>query len=355
MRPPTDELSVSRRTLLRGAVGATLTVAAAALLPACGSAGKVEQGGGASPEGPPETATIRLGTRPISCYAAQALAAEFLEQEGFTDVQYLNVGLKESFQKLAAGQIDLHLYPAPMASVRVDAGDPIVMLGGVQVGCFQIFGSPAITSMSDFKGKTIVTGGPDAPDHVFFGVTLANVGIDIRTDVTLVTKQPPEAAPLLARGEVDGLSALPPFSSELRARGVGHVVLDSMMDRPWSQVLCCMATANRTFMDQNPVATKRALRAMFKAADVVADDPERGIRAMVQQGFTAEKDFAATFEDLRMMPYDVWRSYDPADTLRFYALRLKEAGLIDATPEQIISRGADFRLLRELKQELREG
>jgi NitT/TauT family transport system substrate-binding protein len=107
-------------------------------------------------------------------------------------------------------------------------------------------------------------------------------------------------------------------------------------------------------MENNPVATLRGLRGLLKAADVVAKDPERGARAMVSGGFTREEHYAATLEDLRMMPYDVWRTHDPSDTLRFYGLRLSDAGLIKSTPAEIVSRGTDLRFLREVNQTLKE-
>ena len=45
--------------------------------------------------------------------------------------------------------------------------------------------------------------------------------------------------------------------------------------------------------------------------------------------------------------------YDPEDTLRFYALRLHEVGMIKKSPKQIIAQGTDWRFLRELKKELK--
>ena len=39
--------------------------------------------------------------------------------------------------------------------------------------------------------------------------------------------------------------------------------------------------------------------------------------------------------------------------MRFYALRLREAGLIKATPQKILADGTDWRLLNELKKELK--
>jgi NitT/TauT family transport system substrate-binding protein len=53
------------------------------------------------------------------------------------------------------------------------------------------------------------------------------------------------------------------------------------------------------------------------------------------------------------VPYGTWREYDPEDTLRFYALRLHELGLITSSPNQIIAEGTDWRFLNELKRELK--
>jgi len=345
-----DTYHLSRRSLLRGAAGVGLTAAAAALLPACGSGAKR----GAAIDGPPETTTFRLAKTPVTCAATQAVASEFLKQEGFTDLQYVELGdPRDTFAKFAAGETDMIAYPAPVAALRVDAGDPIVILGGVNSGCFQIVGTEAIKSLRDFRGKTILTGFFRSPDYVFLALTLANVGIDIRKDVRVVFGRAEESARLLAAGEVDGITALPPFSHALRTSGIGHVVLDSNKDRPWSQYLWSSPTVHRDFMEKNPVATKRALRALLRAADLVARDPERAARIMLDVGSIDEKLYGATLAELREIPHDVWRPYDPVDTLNFYALRLREAGLIKSTPEQVISRSTDFRFFRELKEELR--
>jgi NitT/TauT family transport system substrate-binding protein len=38
--------------------------------------------------------------------------------------------------------------------------------------------------------------------------------------------------------------------------------------------------------------------------------------------------------------------------VRFYALRLKEAGLLKSTPEEILKVGTDFRYFNQLQKEL---
>ena len=56
---------------------------------------------------------------------------------------------------------------------------------------------------------------------------------------------------------------------------------------------------------------------------------------------------------MKEVPYGKWREYDPEDTLRFYALRLHEVGMIKKSPKQIIAQGTDWRFIRELKKELK--
>ena len=108
---------------------------------------------------------------------------------------------------------------------------------------------------------------------------------------------------------------------------------------------------NRDFVRKHPVATKRVLRAILKTTDLCASDPARAARQLVDGGFAQRYDLA--LQTLTDNPYDKWREYDPEDTLRFYALRLHEVGLIKSSPQKIIADGTDWRFLNELKRELK--
>jgi NitT/TauT family transport system substrate-binding protein len=56
---------------------------------------------------------------------------------------------------------------------------------------------------------------------------------------------------------------------------------------------------------------------------------------------------------MKDVPYGKWREYDPEDTVRFYALRLHEIGMIKSAPQTIIAHGTDWRFFNELKKELK--
>ena len=156
---------------------------------------------------------------------------------------------------------------------------------------------------------------------------------------------------LLAEGKIDAYLGFSPEPQEMREKQIGHAVVNSTMDRPWSQYFCCMLVGNRAFVRTHPVATKRALRAILKAANICALEPERSARFLVDKGYTKRYDYAR--ETLQEVVYRQWREYDPEDTVRFYALRLHEAGMLKSSPQKIITQGTDWRFLNELKKELK--
>jgi NitT/TauT family transport system substrate-binding protein len=303
-------------------------------------------------EPPPETTKIRLVQISSLCLSPQFLAEEFLHGEGFTDVQYVKkegtVGIEKA---LVAGEADISMHYAAATIMRVDAGDPVVMLAGVHVGCFELFGTDRVRAIRDLKGKTVAVPGLGSTPHVLLSIMAAYVGLDPGKDINFVTHPPAEAMRLLAEGKIDGFLGFPPHPQELRAKKVGHVVFSSMMDRPWSQYFCCVAVGNREFARKHPIATKRALRAILRAADVCALEPDRAARFLVDKGYTTNYDYA--LQTMKDIPYGKWREYDPVDTVRFYALRLHEVGMIKNSPQKIIAQGTDWRFLKELKKELK--
>jgi NitT/TauT family transport system substrate-binding protein len=110
-----------------------------------------------------------------------------------------------------------------------------------------------------------------------------------------------------------------------------------------------MVGGNRDFVRQHPVATKRALRAILKAANLCALEPARAARLIADKGYVY--DYA--LQTMQEIPYNKWREYNAEDTVRFYALRLHEAGMIESIPQKILAQGTDWRFFNELKQELK--
>jgi NitT/TauT family transport system substrate-binding protein len=309
-------------------------------------------------EPPPEIATVRL-VHQIGglCLAPQHIAGELLQSEGFTDVQYAQVNPGASiYEVLASGGADISMAFGAPVILRIDTGKPLILLSGLHVGCLELFGNERVRTIRDLRGKTVSIPGLGSAPHIFLASMAAYVGLDPNKDITWVTHlwaahPTAELGRLLAEGKFDAIMTAPPRSLVLREQRMGHVVVNMTTDRPWSQYFCCMVVGHQDFVRQHPVATKRVLRALLKAADLCILEPERIARALVEQGFT--NNYAHALQALKEIPYNRWREYDPEDTVRFFALRLHEIGMITSSPQKIIAQGTDWRFLNELKKELK--
>ncbi len=318
-----------------------------ALVGSAGLCGVVPRQAAAEP--PPETTRIRLAQIPGICVAPQYVAEELLRGEGFTDIQYVKVGSGAMYKVFGAGEIDISMaFVAPFI-MQVDVGHPLVLLAGVHVGCFELFGTDSVRAITDLKGKTVAIPELGSPHHVFLASMASYVGLHPDRDINFVTRPQEESIKLLAEKKIDALMGFPPVPQEMRAKKIGHVVVSSGTDRPWSQYFCCTVAGHREFILKHPVATKRALRAILKAANLCESKPEQAARMIAEKGYSYEY----ALETMKEIPYDKWREYDPEDAMRFYALRLHEVGMIKSSPQKIIAQGTDWRFFNELKKELK--
>jgi NitT/TauT family transport system substrate-binding protein len=312
--------------------------------------------GRAAAEPPPETTKLRIwgGGGVVTCvvpvYAAQDL---LLRAEGFTDVQYVEPGGNTSSwppDSLLSGEADISLSFPPTDILRIEAGAPVVILAGSHIGCVEVVGGNRVRSTPELKGKTAAVSQLGSDEHIFMSMFAAYVGLDPHKDINWVVHPWPEHLPLFRAGKIDALFNGPPLSQELRGKGIGHVLVNTTTDKPWSQYFCCLVATTKEFVRKNPVATKRALRAILKAGDVCKFEPDRVARLMESKGLAR---YEVTMQTLREIPYGTWREYNPEDALRFYALRMRDVGMLKSTPQQIISQGTDWRFLKELKKELK--
>jgi NitT/TauT family transport system substrate-binding protein len=308
-------------------------------------------------EGPPEVATIRLRRDPSICVAPWYIAEDLLRAEGFADIRYVpaQAGPIQA-QMLIDGELDFCVWDAAGAVSRLDGGLPVTVVAGLHAGCFELFAHEPIRTIRDLKGKKVGIDVLGSGKHRYVAVMAANVGLDPHKEIEWVegsAGKPLGLFPLelFAQKRVDAFLGFPPEPQALRARKIGHVILNTTTDQPWSQYFCCMVVGNREFIESYPTATKRVVRAILKANDICSAQPEKAAQRLVDGGFTKRYDYA--LQTLTELPYASWREFDAEDSLRFLALRLHEVGMISSSPNKLIAEGTDWRFLNEIKRELK--
>ena len=316
------------------------------------AAGILGARGALADEGPPETITIRLKKTMAICFAPLYVVETFLRAEGFTEVRYVTAGLGVGeVQMIERGDLEFGVTFAGTIVHQLDAGLPLTALGGVHVGCYELFANEPIRTISDLKGRRVAIENLIAAGHLYLSIMATHVGLDPTRDIEWVTSAGRSALDVFADGEADAFLGFPPEPQKLRARGHNRIILNTVLDHPWSQYFCCMMYANRAWVREHPVATKRFLRAMYKAAEFCTAEPASAARQLFDGGYAERYDYA--LEAIQQIPYDLWHEYDAEDTVRFYALRLHEAGMISSSPNRIIAEGTDWRFLNELQRELK--
>jgi len=126
------------------------------------------------------------------------------------------------------------------------AGPPITTLADLHVGCSEVFGKNDIRAVADLKGRTVgIAAAVD--DELPVKIMGDLVGLDPARDIHWVTSLSRDPMELVAEGKIDPFVAIPPALQEVRARNIGHVIVSSLADPPWSQYYCCFFTARTDF------------------------------------------------------------------------------------------------------------
>jgi NitT/TauT family transport system substrate-binding protein len=311
-------------------------------------------------EPPPEVTTIRFEKDPVAC-VAPPIADELLRAEGFTDIRYVELteahvrnaeaaNVSSIDEMIVSGDVDFARDFVPSHIASMEAGRPITVIAGLHSACFEVLGRDDIRSIADLKGRTVGNANGSG-DERLLKIMASLVGLDSAKDIRWVTSASQGPLDLFIEGKIDAFVAQPPVLQDVRARNIGHVIASSITDRPWSEYFCCMMATSTEFAQKYPIATRRALRAILKAADLCTSQPELMAQSLVKNGYTTRVDYAR--QALGEIRYDVWRDYDPDDSLRFYALRMYEAGLIKSDPQKLIADHTDWRFFDKIKRELK--
>jgi NitT/TauT family transport system substrate-binding protein len=347
-----SDKQLTRREFMRLAGLAGTGLAATSLFNACAPAPVATPAppASATPLPPPETTTIRLNFD--ACDLAIVAAERNLRDEGFTDVQFSDSG---ALIALVGGKADLGAVFMQNLEVGVEAGKPVVALGSLHPGCVQIWAPQGVATLKDLSGRTVVEHSKAPADFIyaFLAISLKNAGVD-PASVNFVFQSDADLTKLFLDGKNDALflAARDAIAFQTNPANKGHIVMDGAMDATWSQQNCCALTATTEWVKANPVAAKRALRAIYRAADAIPADRADAAKIATDKGlFGGAQNVALVRGAANMVSYD-WRKYDFVESVRFHAKLMNDVGLLKMTPDEAVTRATDPRFYRQLQSEI---
>jgi NitT/TauT family transport system substrate-binding protein len=239
-------------------------------------------------------------------------------------------------------------------AVAVEAGAPAVLIGAVHPGCSEFWASPSVATLKDIRGRTVAVNekGVNSP-YSYLAIALKHAGVD-PSEVNFVVEPDADLARLFLDGKSDLLfrATTAAVGFKTNPENKGHVVLDQAMEKPWSEQQCCVIATSRDWLQANPIAAKRALRAIYGAADSLPKDRVEAAKTATDKGlFGGSAQIEAVRGAVNMVDYD-WRKYDLAESVRFHAKLLNAVNLLKLTPEEV-AKGSDLRFSKELAGELK--
>lgn len=277
------------------------------------------------------------------------MAAErYLQQEGFTRIEIVGP------TTFSSGRIDMTTLFFSDFAAAIQDGQRLVGLGGLHPGCAEIWAQPGIGSVKDLRGKTIVVRSKAlTDDYAYIVIVLKQAGLG-PNDVDFVVQPDANPVSLYLEGKNDAVLVATTGAAALGANpgNKGHKIHNQVKDDPWARLDCCLLVTTQDWYRANPVAAKRVLRALFRAADFQPDDRADAVKFVTDKGlFGGPNNFTNVLMAANMVPAN-WRDLDAEKSMRFYGPLLAAAGMRISIDEVV--KALDLRILRELRTELRK-
>ena len=302
---------VTRRDVLRRSMGAAAVLTAGPFLASCAPAAvsaptatAVVPTATPTPTlGPPETTSIRLAAG--ACDSPIFGAERFLRDEGFTDVQFTDVATTTA---IAAGNANIgNAFPQSFFN-SVESGPKVVSLGGLHPGCNEIWAQPGIASVKDLKGRTITVTSKALTNlqYAWMAMALKQAGVDPK-DVNFVVQADADPLKLYLDGKSDAVYVATTGAAALKANPAnkGKMIYSQVMDEPWKSNNCCFIIASEPWYRANPIAAKRAMRAIYRTADGLPANRSDAAKLATDKGlFGGAAALANVTEAANMVPLD---------------------------------------------------
>lgn len=204
---------------------------------------------------------------------------------------------------------------------------------------------PAITKITDLKGKTVAASAPGTSPYFALAWMLKKNGMSTK-DVKVVNLEPQAAANAMIAGTdgVDAAMTYEPYLGAVRAKPEAGKILATTLDYPM-----VMDTFGCTpkFLSENPKAAKALADSYFDAVEMIQKEPKKSFEIMGADVKQSGEAFEASSKYLRWQDRAANQKFFAGEHAAFSkeaAELLMEAGIIKSLPD--MGKLADTRFLK---------
>ena len=117
---------------------------------------------------------------------------------------------------------------------------------------YELFGQEGIRSIADLKGKSVGRAGPRVEPHIcsYRSWRPMSGSTRPRTSIGSPSRLRSSRSSCSPKARSTPSSAFRPSRRNCAPGNIGHVIVNSSVDRPWSQYFCCMLAGNREYRAQ---------------------------------------------------------------------------------------------------------
>lgn len=334
--PVGDELKkgVSRRDFVRAAGAFTLSIAVPTWLTACGGGGSSASGA----RGEPVKFTHGTGLCNLPLFISKErkltekddVFLEFLPTPQVADIS----------TAFASGKVEMSVIPYSNLLAIADQGAPVRVVSGSGIeGCI-IIGSEGVDSVEKIRGKRVATFQADTLDVIMYDYLKEN-GLTYEDVEMTYLGDSAELANALVNGNVDVISHIEPYATQVVRKAGGNVLSDGRGLYGAGYPDCVLA-ASETMIQENPDVVKAVIRGMFEAEVFIEND----FQAAAEQ--TVGKYYQTDLEDLVSAAKSQPPGVDIRDKQQFILDRSETMQALNYIEQAAAPELFDFSLLEEV-------
>lgn len=281
--------------------------------------------------------TVEFPKSSSLCSSPIAIALEkgFFKEEGIdaklvtADAETRKVGLDTGRFPVTNG--DFQFFPS------IEKGVKTSVVGALHKGCIKIAVKKGsnIKTAADLKGKTIGVDEIGGTPYMAANLWLGDAGLNVDPKNGDVKYLPYDDASLefeaLQKGQIDAAALWDPLPTIQEQKGTVDIVFDLGSDPKFAKRFCCFLYGSNKIIEEKPDEMAAILRALDKARDYIAQNPEDAAKIIAEKNYSSITDQELATKLLKDYDYSVQTDENKIieDDVNYFVDGLKKIGFLE--------------------------